>query len=534
MALNGTFDSRAVTTIVADNREYLKAVAQIRREEEKAERARDAAIARTLEKQGKLTEATFATAKAAVDAGGAFEGISKQTGIVGKAIDILGARVKATGMSMLAGLGAGIAGSLLGGSVTSIIQKAFAPPTDEDLRQMARASDEIRILGYDTAELARQELARRDSAARLADAQKNLNDVLEGITHADTLDSLNRQLADLEVRYQEGTVSVEAYTLAQKQLRDQVFENTLAPDGWGLPGETMGQRRDRLAREQKIAEDMVARLAEIADRTNARIADIRKAAADRATAERRALDEKIAREVRPRGFDAANAQNEEIGNLIGATTAGLGGDQGGLIDTSGLGPQPQKYLIEQNPVLGARNKLQQMFGTPDEMNLMMDALDGVSGAFGAMADAVISGSESAGAAFKKYLAGMLRSDAVHAAVQAVKEGAWALGSLALGDSKGAAMHGLAAAKWGTVAVLAGAGAFMLGGGGGGSGGGGGGGGGGGAGGGVYAGGGSGGGRDIIYVYGELGGDMSPRMMQARARRQLALAGVGGRDDVRYS
>ena len=66
MALNGTFDSRAVTTLEADNRGYLKAVAQIRREEEKAERARDAAIARTLEKQGKLTEATFATAKAAV------------------------------------------------------------------------------------------------------------------------------------------------------------------------------------------------------------------------------------------------------------------------------------------------------------------------------------------------------------------------------------------------------------------------------------------------------------------------------------
>jgi len=66
----------------------------------------------------------------------------------------------------------------------------------------------------------------------------------------------------------------------------------------------------------------------------------------------------------------------------------------------------------------------------------------------------IDGSKSAGAAMKEALHGFAKQLAGEAALQALRHGAYAIGSLALGDGAAAAKHGIAALKWTGVAVAA--------------------------------------------------------------------------------
>ena len=97
----------------------------------------------------------------------------------------------------------------------------------------------------------------------------------------------------------------------------------------------------------------------------------------------------------------------------------------------------------------------------------------LAGGITAAVDAAITGSDSIGKAAAKASASVLKSLAVEATGRAVFEGALAIGSLAIQDYKGAATHGLAAAKFAAAAAVtgslaAGLGAVASGGGGGGS------------------------------------------------------------------
>lgn len=74
----------------------------------------------------------------------------------------------------------------------------------------------------------------------------------------------------------------------------------------------------------------------------------------------------------------------------------------------------------------------------------------------AAVDAAISGSDSIGKAAAKASAAVLKSLAIESTGRAVYEGALALGSLAIGDAKGAGLHGLAAAKFALAAATTGA------------------------------------------------------------------------------
>lgn len=82
--------------------------------------------------------------------------------------------------------------------------------------------------------------------------------------------------------------------------------------------------------------------------------------------------------------------------------------------------------------------------------------------FGAAVSAAVDGSESMGKAFAKASAAGLKALAVEYAVRAIGEGAWALSSLAFNDYKGAAAHGLSAAKFAAAAAAAGIGSAALG------------------------------------------------------------------------
>jgi hypothetical protein len=97
--------------------------------------------------------------------------------------------------------------------------------------------------------------------------------------------------------------------------------------------------------------------------------------------------------------------------------------------------------------------LSSTFGEIDEFNLYATAFTTLSGAVGASLTAWIDGSMSAGQAFKKFIGEALKGVAVQMAMEALKHGAYALGSLAFGDFAGAATHGKAALAFAAGAAI---------------------------------------------------------------------------------
>jgi hypothetical protein len=114
---------------------------------------------------------------------------------------------------------------------------------------------------------------------------------------------------------------------------------------------------------------------------------------------------------------------------------------------------------------GRRNDsyLATMFGPIEEFNAYATAFGTLTTATQTAMQAWISGSESLGAAIKKGLGAALGGLATSLAVESLKHGAYALGSLAFGDIRGAGQHGAAAAAFGAGAAAAAVAAKQLGG-----------------------------------------------------------------------
>jgi hypothetical protein len=106
-------------------------------------------------------------------------------------------------------------------------------------------------------------------------------------------------------------------------------------------------------------------------------------------------------------------------------------------------------------------KLEKMFGPISDFNAYKMAFDTLAGSVGAAMTAWIDGSMSAGKAFKAFIAEAVKGIAVQMAMEALKHGAYALGSLAFGNFAGASMHGKAAAGFAAGAVVAAAAAKAL-------------------------------------------------------------------------
>jgi hypothetical protein len=160
--------------------------------------------------------------------------------------------------------------------------------------------------------------------------------------------------------------------------------------------------------------------------------------------------------------------------------------------------------------------LERTFGPISEFDAYATGFKLLETAVGSAFDAWMTGAKGVGAALKEAVAGFAKSLAIEALMQTLRHGAYALGSLAFGDVRGAATHGIAAAKWGAVAVVAGVAAKGLSGGGSG---------------GVSAGGyqasgggsfAGGGGRTVNVVIGG-GYEESPRANHRRVARALFMA-----------
>lgn len=114
--------------------------------------------------------------------------------------------------------------------------------------------------------------------------------------------------------------------------------------------------------------------------------------------------------------------------------------------------------------------LEKTFGPLEDISGYTMAFQALSGAVGSALSAWIDGSMSAGDAVKKFIAETMKANAILMAAEAIKEGAYALGKLAIGDAASAATHGASALKFGLAAAAFAGGAKALGSGGGATGG----------------------------------------------------------------
>ena len=110
----------------------------------------------------------------------------------------------------------------------------------------------------------------------------------------------------------------------------------------------------------------------------------------------------------------------------------------------------------------SESKLASIFGPLDEISGYRMAFDALSGSVSAAMTAWIDGSMSAGKAFKAFVGEAVKGIAIQMAMEALKHGAYAIGHLAGGDLRAAALHGTAAAKFAAGAVVAATAAKSLG------------------------------------------------------------------------
>ncbi len=176
----------------------------------------------------------------------------------------------------------------------------------------------------------------------------------------------------------------------------------------------------------------------------------------------------------------------------------------------------------------AESFLSKHFGPIEEFDAYAVAFQTLTGAVGASLSAWIDGSMSAGQAFKKFIGEAVKGIAIQMAMEALKHGAYAIGSLAFGDVRGATQHAQAAGLFAAGAVAASVAAKSLSSGGGGA---------------PATGGGGGGSRapgynpnagkgdgyegsHQIIVIGDTFSDNTPRQ-QANNFRRMANAALGG-------
>jgi hypothetical protein len=160
------------------------------------------------------------------------------------------------------------------------------------------------------------------------------------------------------------------------------------------------------------------------------------------------------------GYGGANSYGSGKG-LVGATANEYGGLS--TIKLGNIRPfDDSANLYKASASRRNDSYLEQTFGKIEEFHAYKTAFDTLGGAVSASLTAWIDGSESAGKAFKHFVADALKALASQMLIEALKHGAYALGSLAFGDPAGAAKHGAAAAAFGAGAVAAAVAARALG------------------------------------------------------------------------
>lgn len=168
------------------------------------------------------------------------------------------------------------------------------------------------------------------------------------------------------------------------------------------------------------------------------------------------------------GYDQVGAPIG-FGSTIYGSAAGIGGADGFDLMAPLLEKQKALTADWQTRLAAQQGKktsfLESTFGKVEEFNAYGKAFDLLTGSVSAGLTAWIDGSMSAGQAMKKFIGEALKGLASQMLVESLKHGAYAIGSLAFGDVRGAGQHAAAAAAFGAGALAAGVAAKQLGGGG---------------------------------------------------------------------
>lgn len=156
-------------------------------------------------------------------------------------------------------------------------------------------------------------------------------------------------------------------------------------------------------------------------------------------------------------------------DIVGDITAPGGGPRLGKGGQTAAEKQHADWMAllnkEKQPTI-----LERMFGTPEELNFYGDAWGTLTSAITGGYEALVTGSESAGKAMKRIVAGSIMAEGSKMLIHSLEEAAFAVAALATGNFASAATHGKAALMFGAGAAAAGVAAHALGAGGGGGGG----------------------------------------------------------------
>lgn len=174
---------------------------------------------------------------------------------------------------------------------------------------------------------------------------------------------------------------------------------------------------------------------------------------------------KIAMERMEAGTDA----HTDVSNILQANMAsgmlGIPDDaafQEALAGAMAMGEEARERLYQDMNTRQSESFMESTFGKIEEVNYYQEAFAAFGNAVGSSFEAIVTGSEGAGAAFKKMLADSLMSIGKESAIRALQETAYAFGSLAWGNVPSATAHFKAAAMHGGVAIAAGLAANQIG------------------------------------------------------------------------
>lgn len=499
-------ESRRLVKVEADNRDYLRAVATMERADKAAAAKRDAALAKGLAEQKKLTEETFKTAKAQLEQGKSLDQVLGKQTLLNKAYEVGAQRIKAMGMSLLAGFGAGLIGGILGGSVTSLVQKAFAPPTDADLLRMSRATVELKLFGIAIRDVAKEEMNRRRHAEIGKRAFDDANEAVEKVTHRNAILQLVLAERELGEQHKRNVIDAREYDRALKELRKTEREWTDTPG--------MNYKVSRLPTDPLTGRPLdSAELARRERRERARaLAEVARAARERELDEGRDLRDRILGRA-----GAAWGQIQRAGRDRQRVAREAFEGSNDFYARAGAAEDAQKRGEKLSEMAGAVRY------TAREIEIASKAWGVFADAAASAYEAVISGQLSLGKAVKRLGSDIVIGLGKVFFAEFLGESAQALKALAFRDFAGAAKHGKAAAAFLGASVATGGIAASLGGGGGGGGYGGGGGPGPARGPQDMSGSGSGGGEQVVYhILTDSRGSQSPRFLMQDARRMHAL------------
>ena len=160
----------------------------------------------------------------------------------------------------------------------------------------------------------------------------------------------------------------------------------------------------------------------------------------------RARDAQAAAEAAQRAFD-------ERSLVEGMRDGALGGLDSAGVRLPGHDAMGTDELLQLNEIV-------KQLG--DSTSIAGGAFGALSSGITAAVDAAIAGGDGMAMAFLKASAASLRSMAIESTTKALYHGALAIGALAFGDPKGAALHGIAAGKFAATAAAAGVGSAALG------------------------------------------------------------------------